>query len=500
MSVKFQFLGETFYMQLLQHQIDASNWIATTPTKAGIIAHITGSGKSVTTISGALKLYATRHVKKHIVVATVSSISEIMNDMVEHFHYKFFEIKNESDFITFMTTNKVMGILKYGVLKRIDPHLIEDYVSKYSTAMYFDEAHELKNEETVIQTHVRVYREKLEGLFLVTATPVMSSAKDLQGLFWLINPQLLGDEETFYKLFSKFRRVSFVKRGEKRHCRCGGYSVFNGSTFRCSKCGNTYEPKKHIQPISYKNQDVLAKLVAPYINSFFPPRDLRYYKIVTELNSEQNYQYDLIAQAVMTGGEEQHSSRMIKLQHYLDNSEIKKEILKKLVAQLRKQGVIIYSDYLDTVDVIEDTLKPLGVEIRSITGKLNAKARKEVRNWFRSGAENKVLIITKAGGASLNLQSTNNLIFYDIPFSVGNFIQVVGRVARYFSDFKHYNIFFPVIKDTLDDYKFTYVSSRKELIEDVLQNKCLPQGELESYNADLLKQIRSRTLWKRDQR
>ena len=170
-----------------------------------------------------------------------------------------------------------------------------------------------------------------------------------------------------------------------------------------------------------------------------------------------------------------------------------------MVEKLRNQGVIIYADYLDSVEVIKQTLIDLNVEIKSITGKLNAKSRKEVRNWFRSGAQNKTLIITKAGGASLNLQSTNNLIFYDIPFSVGSFIQVVGRVARYFSDFKHYDIFFPVIANTLDDYKFTYVSSRKELIEQVLQNKCLPQGELESYNADLLKQIRSRTLWQRKQ-
>lgn len=485
-------------MELLQHQIEASNWMATTPTSSGIIAHITGSGKSVTTISGALKLYRAKGIKKHIVVATVSSISEIMNDMVEHFNYKFFEIKNEDDFTNFMKSDRVMGILKYGVLKKIDPELINEYVSKYSTSMYFDEAHELKNEETVIQRHVRTYRDNLKGLYLVTATPVMSSAKDLQGLFWLINPNLLGDEDQFYKVFSNYRMVCFVKRGEKRNCRCGGMLIYNGKMFSCRKCGHSYEPRKQIQPISYKNQDVLAELIAPYMHSFFPPRDLRYYKIVSELDEEQNYQYDLIAKAVLSSGEEQHSSRMIKLQHFLDSTPSKREMLRKLVEKLRSKGVIIYSDYLESVDIIKETLSGIGVDIRHITGALNAKARKEVRNWFRAGAENKVLIITRAGGASLNLQSTNNLIFYDIPFSVGNFIQVVGRVARYFSAFKHYNIFFLVLKETLDDYKFSYVSSRKELIEDVLQNKCLPQGELESYNADLLQQIRSRTLWKRE--
>jgi hypothetical protein len=421
-----------------------------------------------------------------------------MNDMVEHFHYKFVEIKNEDEFIDFMKSDLVFGILKYGVLKRIDPNLVNDYVSRYSTAMYFDEAHELKNEETVAQTHVRVYRENLEGLFLVTATPVMSSAKDLQGLFWLINPRLLGDEETFYKSFSKYRRVCFVKRGEKRHCRCGGTLIYNGSIFKCHKCGYSYEPRKQIQPISYKNQDILAKLVAPYINSFFPPRDLRYYKISAELSSGQSREYDNIAQAVLTNGEEQHSARMINLQHYLDQCELKKNILRTLATKLKTQGMIIYTDYLDSLDIVENIVKETGLDTRSISGKLNAKKRKEVRNWFRSGAENKALIITKAGGASLNLQSTNNLIFYDIPFSVGNFIQVVGRVARYFSEFKHYNIFFPTITDTLDDYKFSYVSSRKDIIEDVLQNKCLPQGELDSYNADLLQQLRSRTLWKRN--
>ena len=363
--------------------------------------------------------------------------------------------------------------------------------------MYFDEAHELKNEETIAQRHVRTYRENLKGLYLVTATPVMSSAKDLQGLFWLLNPNLLGTEDQFYETFSKYRKVCFIKRGEIRRCRCGKNLVYNGSKFVCKNCGNSYEPKKHIQPIKYINQDILAKLVQPYINSFFPPRDLRYFKIYADMDDADGYNYDVIAQAVLSAGEEQHSSRMIKLQHFLDGLQLKRTILYKLVNQLKDKGVIIYCDYHESVDVVKQTLKSLGVEIKSISGKIGKKSRKEVRNWFRQGAKNKVLIITKAGGASLNLQSTNNLIFYDIPFSVGNFIQVVGRVARFFSDFKHYNIFFPIVRDTLDEYKYNYVSSRRELIEDVLQNKCLPQGELESYNADLLQQMRRSKLWKR---
>lgn len=485
-------------MELLDHQISGSNYIATTPTRCGLICHTTGSGKSVTTIAGALKLYKTQKVEKHIFVATVSSISEIMNDMEEHFHYKFFEIKNEDDFIKFMNSEKVFGILKYGVLKRIDAEMIARFCREYKTAMYLDEAHELKNEETVAQTHLRKFRSELHNLFLVTATPVMSSAKDLQGLFWLLAPELLGDEETFYKCFSNFRRVCFVKRGEIRNCRCGGFSVYNGSVFRCKKCGNTYEPRKQIQPVSYKNQDLLAKLVAPYMHSFFPARDLRYYKISANLTEEQNYNYDIIAQDVLTGGEEQHSTRMIKLQHYLDSCEAKKSMLIKLASAMRKQGMLVYSDYLESVDIIQENLEKIGLEVKSITGKLNAKSRKEVRNWFRAGAENKALIITKAGGASLNLQSTNNLIFYDIPFSVGNFIQVVGRVARYFSAYKHYNIYFLTLNNTLDEYKYNYVSSRRDIVEKVLQNECLPQGMLESYNADILKDMRRKTLWKRE--
>lgn len=485
-------------MQLLPHQEAGSNWMATTSTNCGILAHITGSGKSVTTISGALKSYALKHIQKHIFVATVSSISEIMNDMEEHFHYKFIEINSEAEFIDFMCSPKVFGILKYGILKRISAECIEEYATKYSVSMYFDEAHELKNEETVIQTHVRRFRHALKGLYLITATPVMSSAKDLQGLFWLLNPKLLGDEETFYKLFSKFRRVCFIKKGEVRRCKCGGTMVYNGSVFKCAKCKHSYEPRKTIQPIYYKNQDVLAKLVAPYMHCFFPPRDLRYYKIKTKLSPEQNYEYNLIAQAILTDGEKQHSARMIEMQHYLDNCETKKQMLYALADKLKDQGMIIYADYHNSIDIIEKVLEPLNLDVKSISGKLNAKKRKEVRNWFRSDAKNKVLIITKAGGASLNLQSTNNLIFYDIPFSVGNFIQVVGRVARYFSKFKHYNIFFTVVEDTLDEYKFSYVSSKRDIIEDVLQNKCLPQGLLDSYDADILKELRSKLLWKRE--
>lgn len=486
-------------IKLREHQEIGSNYIATNPKRAGIIAHVTGSGKSVTMLTGALKLYATRKVGKHIMVATVSSISETMLDMEQYFNLQFFQIKKEEDFTEFMNDpNKIFGILTYGVLKRLDPEYMRTKLEVQKTAMYFDEAQELKNEETVAQKHVRVYRDALSDIYLITATPAMSSAKDLQGLFWLLDPTLLGTEEEFYKIFSNYRMVCYVKKGEVRNCRCGGKYVYDGKLFVCKKCGKSYQPKKILEPISYINQKLLAELVAPYMNCFFPPRDLRYYKIVTEDSLTERKQYDAVAKSVLTSGEEQHSSRMIKLQHHLDASETKRKILYKLAEKLKDKGMIIYSDYLATVDIIENELKPLGVEIKSITGRLSAAMRKDVRNWFRAGAQNKVLIITKAGGASLNLQSTNNLIFYDIPFSMGNFIQVVGRVARYFSDFQHYNIFFPIIKDTLDDYKFSYVSSRKSFVDEVLQNKCLPQGELENYNADLLRELRKRTLWKRE--
>lgn len=484
-------------ISLEKHQESASNYIATTPTKSGIIAHITGSGKSVTTIAGALKSYALG-TPKQIVVATVSSLPEIQNDLKEHFGATFVEITNESTFTAFMESDKALGILKYGVLKRIPSDIIRIHFEKKKTAMYFDEAHELKNEATQIQTHVRAYRDVLEGLFLITATPVMSSAKDLQGLFWLLEPTLLGSEESFYKVFSNFKRVCYEKKGAIKNCRCGKFYVYDGKMFKCRNCGRSYEPRKVIVPTSYKNQDLLKKLVQPYIHSFFPPRDLRYYKINSALGESEKEGYNSIAQATLTNGEEQHSTRMIKLQYYLDELDSKKTLFRELVLKLKSKGVIIYADFHHTVDLIEEILAEVpGIEVKSITGKKNSKARKEVRDWFRKGAENKVLIITKAGGASLNLQATNNLIFYNIPFSVGNFIQVVGRVARYFSAFKHYNIFFPVVAGTLDDYKFSYVSSQKDLISNVLQNDCLPTGELEDYDANLLQEMRRTTLWNR---
>jgi type I site-specific restriction-modification system R (restriction) subunit len=48
-------------ISLEKHQESASNYIATTPTKSGIIAHITGSGKSVTTIAGAFLSLSLAH-------------------------------------------------------------------------------------------------------------------------------------------------------------------------------------------------------------------------------------------------------------------------------------------------------------------------------------------------------------------------------------------------------------------------------------------------------
>ena len=206
-------------MELEQHQKDGSTFIATSPVNCGILAHITGSGKSITTITGMIKSYAIRKIPKHIIVATVSSYPEICNDMETEFKHKLFEIQSAADFENFMLSDKVFGITKYGILKRIDPFLIAEYVATHGTSMYFDEAHQLKNSSTQIQKHLQIYRRHLKGLWLITATPIMSSAEDLQGLFWLLAPKLLGSLEQFYKTFSNYRMICYTEKGEIRNCR-----------------------------------------------------------------------------------------------------------------------------------------------------------------------------------------------------------------------------------------------------------------------------------------
>ena len=118
----------------------------------------------------------------------------------------------------------------------------------------------------------------------------------------------------------------------------------------------------------------------------------------------------------------------------------------------------------------------------------------------REDPENKALIVTIAGGQSLNLQATRNIIFYNIPFGIGYFVQVMGRIVREFSMFSTCYVHFVALEDTIDQYKYDYIKMHQGDFDLIFKNKVSEniKKKFDGFNAYILQRLRKQLLWKKD--
>lgn len=200
-----------------------------------------------------------------------------------------------------------------------------------------------------------------------------------------------------------------------------------------------------------------------------------------------------------------YTQRLAEMRAYICKSEEKRQELINVIKSpspdepdktLLEKGVIVYIEFLEAIDIICDDLEKNNIEYMCVTGEVSQKKRGEVCDWFKEDASNKVVIISQAGGESLNLNFTNELILYSTPKGYAKFAQTIGRVDRSFGKYEHFNIHFIEVEDTTDTYEQILLSSRKELEMELLTQDVIPVKEVCSFDQQVLKEFRKHYLWK----
>ena len=118
--------------------------------------------------------------------------------------------------------------------------------------------------------------------------------------------------------------------------------------------------------------------------------------------------------------------------------------LAKLEDLLRGQGffdrpdrrLVLFTEFRDTLDHLVERLAAWGFRVASIHGGMRPGGRDEpgtrlhAEQRFRDGAA-QVLAATEAAGEGINLQVSNVLFNYDIPWNPNRLEQRMGRIHRY---------------------------------------------------------------------
>ena len=232
---------------------------------------------------------------------------------------------------------------------------------------------------------------------------------------------------------------------------------------------------------------------------FYPDQDIQYHVHKYELSDTDWKYYSAIARDTAMQESDDvtpFATRLIQLQYLLDRSLAKRQKLYQIASAIKQQGFVLFVPYYESLEQVLDVLSYIqDLEVRTYTGVDDDSTRDENKSWFQNDPKNKCLIITLAGNASLNLQSTNQMILYGLPAGFGAMSQTIGRVVRLFSTFKTFHIHLILSEKTVDQYKYVCFLMYDEIIRSLMQNKMIKLEHPIHFNNDMKAQMRRDWCW-----
>jgi hypothetical protein len=104
---------------------------------------------------------------------------------------------------------------------------------------------------------------------------------------------------------------------------------------------------------------------------------------------------------------------------------------------------------------------------------ISGKEKEEKRQQIEQNLQAKdIVIISQAGKQSRNLQRANNLIMYNVPYSLGDFLQCSGRICRVDTTYSQQHFYILEVDRTIDSYRIALFKDHLALLDRLLGKKC----------------------------
>jgi SNF2 family DNA or RNA helicase len=171
-------------------------------------------------------------------------------------------------------------------------------------------------------------------------------------------------------------------------------------------------------------------------------------------------------------------------------SSVKLEMLIDLLCEgeFKDEKVVVYTRFSEMVSIFEETFTEKKKFVK-IIGDMDEKQRDTAKNEFQNNPDVKVVFITDAASHAINLQSASVVIYYDIPFSGGNYLQILGRTDRIGSKYDNIYCVHIVAKGTIDELVLKIVLGKIKTIEKTIgkQIKSTDNFQMDDANQTILK-------------
>lgn len=443
--------------------------------KRFVVGDDTGLGKTLEAIASLCYLWEQNPNKKVIVftnksvVAQWASEFEKFTEGIKTFQVKGTKKKREKLLKEFWdySDGPVVGIMGYRSACS-DFSTMQDWTD-YN--IVFDEATAFKTSTTQVHQVCRHLAGNADRAFGLTATLIKNNLMEGWGIYRVIVPNLFSPHK------ARFIREFCVTKMQKIK-------------------GNRKIPII----VGYRKKDVqrFKDLIDPYylgrpkhsVAKELPALTTKTMSVGMTPFQKRKYSEALSGILELGTGEEKEVTKLTAIIYCqeicnhpclieCDGSSEKFDTLTDLLTEggeLHNEKVIVYTRFRALVDECKPILEKKGVKCTRVTGAENEDQRKAAQDEFqnlKSGTN--VIWLTAAGGEAINLQAAKAIIFFDTPWSAGDYLQILGRMIRIGSPNDRCYAIHLVSKGTVDERVMEVLHKKMGLVESIIGKRL--QGE-----------------------
>lgn len=156
------------------------------------------------------------------------------------------------------------------------------------------------------------------------------------------------------------------------------------------------------------------------------------------------------------------------------------QILDELGIPDGEEQAIVFTQFRPMADMVATYLATKGIPTEKITGAVNSRQkRSDIQSEFQAGVGAKVVVMTtKAGGVSINMDRANTVIFLDETWDPDDRLQAEDRAHRA-SRIHQVTVYTIRTKGTVETQVIKATLKEKRMINDILLDMYRKKGETE---------------------
>lgn len=428
--------------QLMDYQLDGVNWLYYMFMKQqnAILADDMGLGKTVQVIS----LFATL-IDKHscwpfLVVAPNSTVPNWRREIkiwapgirVVTYFGSAFARQMANDYEMFPQRSKTLQchVVIASYESMVDEEAKRVLNKIHWAGLIVDEGQRLKNDKS--QLYERLCRMKFDFKALLTGTPLQNNIRELFNLIQFLDPNKDATklEEQYGDLTAENIRSlhEMIRPFFLRRTKAEVLPFLPPMVQIIIPVSMSVVQKKLYKSILGKNPQLIQAICKKQTGQLKKAEKHNLNNILVQLRKCLCHPF-IYNRAI----EEQTNDHMLAFQRLVEASG-KLKLLNIMLPKLQERGnrVLIFSQFLENLDIVEDFLTGLDLPYCRLDGRLTARQKQQQIDAFNEPDSPffAFLLSTRSGGVGINLATADTVIIMDPDFNPKQDMQALSRAHR----------------------------------------------------------------------